>query len=82
MLSVTVDGMPGEQAAARLSEAGVAVRAGLQCAPMAHRHFGTLPDGTVRLAPSAFSTQRELETICKLFYQITQKSLHAQENMV
>lgn len=82
VLSVTVDGMPGEQAAARLSEAGVAVRAGLQCAPMAHRHFGTLPDGTVRLAPSAFSTQRELETICKLFYQITQKSLHAQENMV
>ena len=76
VLSVNVDGVPPEQVAAQLDEAGVAVRAGLHCAPLAHTHFGTLPAGTVRLAPGAFSTAAEAEKICKLFHQIAQKSLH------
>ncbi len=42
------------EAAARLAEAGIAVRAGLHCAPMAHRSGGTLETGTVRVSFSAF----------------------------
>jgi selenocysteine lyase/cysteine desulfurase len=34
---------------------GLAVRAGLHCAPRAHRFFGTFPAGTVRLAPGLFT---------------------------
>ncbi len=76
VLSVTVAGVASEEIARRLNEHGVAVRAGLHCAPLAHRHFGTLPDGTVRLAPSVFSTPAEVEKICKLFHHFTQKTLH------
>ncbi len=68
VLSVTVDGVSSETVAGRLNDAGVAVRAGLHCAPLAHRHFGTLPDGTVRLSPSAFSSHRQVEQILKLFH--------------
>jgi cysteine desulfurase family protein len=34
---------------------GIAVRAGLHCAPRAHQTLGTLPAGTVRLAPGFFT---------------------------
>ena len=82
VLSVNVDGLPSEDAARQLDVHGVAVRAGLHCAPLAHRHFGTLSGGTVRLAPSAFSTRAHAEMICKLFHQIAQKTLHSQKNML
>ncbi|MBQ5841177.1 MAG: aminotransferase class V-fold PLP-dependent enzyme [Clostridia bacterium] len=73
LLSMNVEGLPSEQVATMLNEQGIAVRAGLHCAPLAHGHFGTLPAGTVRLAPSAFSTAEEVEKICKVFSQIAQK---------
>ncbi len=76
VLSVNVNGYSSEDVARLLDKNGVAVRAGLHCCPQAHRRFDTLPQGTVRLAPSAFSTQQEADKICKLFHQIAQKSLH------
>lgn len=56
VLSFTVNGLTSEEVAARLNGKHVAVRAGLHCAPTAHRRFGTLPAGTVRIAPCAFTT--------------------------
>ena len=57
-----------EEAAQRLADAGIAVRAGLHCAPTAHRTAGTLQTGTVRLSVSPFNTDAELRTflaVCK-----------------
>lgn len=82
VLSVNIEGVPSEQVAARLDSAGVAVRAGLHCASMAHRRFGTLPDGTVRIAPSAFTQVSEIQTVCKLFSHFSQNKLHIAKNMV
>ena len=42
--------MDGEEAAKILAEQGIAVRAGLHCAPLAHESAGTLETGTVRLS--------------------------------
>lgn len=39
-----------EEAAALLARRGIAVRAGLHCAPLAHRSAGTLETGTVRVS--------------------------------
>mgnify|MGYP003071569521 CR=1 FL=1 len=50
VLSVRVKGVPAEQAAAQLADAGIAVRAGLHCAPLAHRTAGTEETGS----PSVF----------------------------
>lgn len=76
VLSANVGDLPSEEVAAILNEHHIAVRAGLHCAPSAHRHFGTLQQGTVRLAPSAFSHYGEAEFICKVFLQIAEKTLH------
>lgn len=43
-------GMDCEEAARALAEAGIAVRAGLHCAPYAHESAGTLATGTVRVS--------------------------------
>lgn len=39
-----------EEAAERLGRMGIAVRAGLHCAPLAHESAGTLESGTVRIS--------------------------------
>ena len=49
----TVSFLPGmdcEEAAALLARQGIAVRAGLHCAPYAHRSAGTVESGTVRVS--------------------------------
>ena len=42
-----------------LARRGIALRAGLHCAPLAHRTAGTLETGTIRLSMSAFNTPCE-----------------------
>ena len=46
---------------AYLDENKVAVRSGLHCAPVAHRHAGTLRTGAIRVSVGAFNTGEEVE---------------------
>ena len=66
VLSFRVDGMDCEEVGQRLSQAGIAVRTGLHCAPFAHRSAGTLETGTVRVSTSAFNNQREVEQTARV----------------
>ena len=45
----------------QLARRGIALRAGLHCAPTAHETVGTVETGTLRLSFSAFNTTREVE---------------------
>ena len=45
----------------RLAQRGIAVRAGLQCAPLAHRTVGTLKSGTIRFSASVFNTMSQVD---------------------
>ena len=62
VLSFTVDGLSPESVAEEMAKRGIALRAGLHCAPFAHKTVGTLPDGTVRLSVSAFNRESEIDT--------------------
>ena len=64
VLSVRVKGVPAEQAAAQLADAGIA---GLHCAPLAHRTAGTEETGTVRLSFSFYSTPGQAEQAAEAF---------------
>ncbi len=70
LLTFTVRGTASEETAQQLGEYGVAVRAGLHCAPSAHRRMGTLESGAVRLCPSAFTTREDLEKVWKILSEI------------
>jgi selenocysteine lyase/cysteine desulfurase len=60
VVSLRLCGIDCETAAERLGERGIAVRAGLHCAPLAHRTAGTLETGTIRISMSPFSTERDV----------------------
>jgi cysteine desulfurase / selenocysteine lyase len=64
VLSFTVDGVDNGELAAWLDrERSIMVRAGLHCAPAAHRRLATFPQGTVRVAIGPFTTEGELELL-------------------
>ncbi len=50
-----------EKTASLLANYNIATRAGLHCSPLAHKHFGTIDRGTVRLCPSVFTTKKQCE---------------------
>ena len=66
----SVPNMDCEEAAEQLAKRGIAVRAGLHCAPLAHQSAGTLDTGTVRVSfghdASAQQTQRFLTAAAAL----------------
>ncbi len=66
VLSVVPKNMGVEELADRLAEKGVAVRAGLHCAPLAHMSAGTAETGTVRFSASVFNTESEVERLIRI----------------
>ena len=66
VLSILPLRTPPETLAGRLAEQEVAVRAGLHCAPLAHRTVGTEETGTLRFSASAFNTPEEAETVLRM----------------
>ena len=70
VLSFNVVSMPSEEVAEYLNRRGVAVRAGLHCAPAAHNKLKTLDTGTVRIAPGVFSTVNDADYLVKLLKNI------------
>ena len=63
-------GMDCEETAEWLAHGGIAVRAGLHCAPFAHESAGTLESGTVRVSfghdAAPFQTEALMEAVSKL----------------
>lgn len=65
VLSFTVAGIDSSELAFMLDRHfDIAVRAGLHCAPLAHRTLGTFPAGTVRVSPGWFNTADEIAIFC------------------
>lgn len=75
VLSLTAEGMDAESLGAALAEKGIAVRAGLHCAPLAHRSAGTIDTGTVRLSFSDLNTPEEVDRLFPAVQSILERSL-------
>lgn len=63
VVSCLFEGYSPDEIGAVLDERGVSVRAGLHCAPYAHRFLGTLPSGTVRFSVGSMSHERDFEVL-------------------
>lgn len=66
VMSFNFKGVESSKAVNVLSDAGVALRGGLHCAPSAHKSIGTIPSGTVRASFSAFNTIGEVDSLISL----------------
>lgn len=72
VLSFRAEQIDCEALGEMLGQKGIAVRAGLHCAPYAHRSAGTLDFGTVRISFSTFNTSSEVKRFLSTLSQITQ----------
>ena len=70
VLSFTAEDWEAEAMGQALAERGIAERAGLHCAPLAHRSAGTLGSGTVRLSFSDFNTPEEVSRLVSAMGEI------------
>lgn len=50
----------------------IETRIGLHCSPLAHRHLGTFPTGTVRLSFSPYHDARDLDYLLEAIRKVTQ----------
>ncbi|HHW46222.1 MAG TPA: aminotransferase class V-fold PLP-dependent enzyme [Clostridiales bacterium] len=74
VLSFNIGGMTSGEAASKLNNYGIAVRAGLHCAPMAHKRIGTLDIGTVRVCPSVFTSPNHIHELVNVIKRIIHSS--------
>lgn len=71
LVGVNLSGFEPAELAAVLDERyGIAVRAGLHCAPYAHKHLGTYPQGFVRLSVGLLSTIDDIRQAAAAFNEI------------
>ncbi len=78
VLLFSVSGCDSETFAAELDKYGICVRAGLQCAPLAHEKLGTPNDGAVRVSFGVFNSEREVRD----FVMATERILKGLKNRV
>lgn len=63
IVSCIIDGISSDSVGQVFSERNVAVRTGLQCAPLAHKYLGTYPSGTIRLSVGHFTSDEDYEEL-------------------
>jgi len=59
IVSCVIEGISSDSAGPVFDRCGIAVRTGLQCAPLAHQFIGTFPAGTIRFSVNYFTTDED-----------------------
>ena len=72
LVSVNLSGFAPAEVGAILDEQfDIAVRPGLHCAPYAHKHLGTFPQGTVRLSAGILTTADDMRRAAAAFDEVS-----------
>ncbi len=72
VLSFTLAGVDcGEMGYVLESSFGIICRTGLHCAPLAHQSAGTYPQGTVRLSPGFFTTEKDADYLADAVAEVS-----------
>lgn len=63
IVSCLIEGISSDSAGEVFDRCGIAVRTGLQCAPLAHQFAGTHPTGTIRFSVGYFTSEDDFEEL-------------------
>lgn len=63
IVSCLIEGISSDSAGDIFDRQGISVRAGLHCAPLAHRFMGTYPAGTIRFSVNYFTSEEDFEQL-------------------
>jgi cysteine desulfurase / selenocysteine lyase len=76
VLSFAIEGMDPAKTGFLLDrDFDIAVRVGLHCAPLAHKTIGTFPQGTVRVSPGFFNTEKDIDTFLASVREIVEREI-------
>lgn len=67
VISATMAGVTPSDIGYECNQAGICVRVGLHCSPLAHQTIGTFPTGTVRISPGYFNTEDDIDQVVGVF---------------
>lgn len=67
IVSCLLDGISSDSGGMIFNEQNISVRAGLQCAPLAHQFLGTYPAGTIRFSTGYFTSEADFEELVTAF---------------
>ena len=70
VISVIPQTMSPAEMDSYLAQSGICVRSGLHCAPLAHKHIKTAPEGTVRFSTGYFNTSEEVEHLKHILEEV------------
>lgn len=70
IVSCIIEGISSDSAGKLFSDAGISVRTGLQCAPLAHQFLGTSPAGTIRFSVNYFTSENDFQELRDLLDRI------------
>lgn len=70
IVSCVMDGISSDSAGGIFDRYGIAVRTGLQCAPLAHQFLGTYPAGTIRFSVGYFTSADDFEALERALEEI------------
>lgn len=74
VVSCVFDGYSPNNMGNVFDELEIAVRTGLECAPLAHKTLGTFPAGTVRFSVGYFTTENDFESLDQALTYIEENS--------
>lgn len=70
IISFNVLGFSPQDIDSLLDSKKICVRSGLHCAPIAHKKIGSYPNGTVRVSPAYFNTEKEIDVFLDIIEQL------------
>lgn len=76
VLSFSMEGVSCEKVSAALASKDIATRAGLHCAPAAHKTIGSPTSGLVRLSFGVFNDREQISEFLKIFTELDLKPVN------
>ncbi len=70
ILLADIDGVEPSDVGYECNRAGICVRVGLHCSPVAHRTVGTFPRGAVRISPGYFTSDADVDRLLEVVNKI------------
>jgi cysteine desulfurase family protein len=70
IISFNVLGFSPQDIDSLLDSKKICVRSGLHCAPIAHKKIGSYPNGTLRVSPAYFNTEKEINVLLDIIDQL------------
>lgn len=70
---VNVDEVEPSDVGYECNQAGICVRVGLHCSPVAHKTVGTFPRGALRISPGYFTTEMEIDRVIEVIRGVAER---------